>query len=215
MRFWSANVWVCCVLFQSRISRSLKARAVPAYAAASSQLYSERASVVSMCLTTSFSNSSGLVKPLGVFGSVSNPCHSHATPAPPQPRRWPPEGADDDVQITKKRGKLTNFLQAALCGSGMLASTFLISPGPKPVTVLLCFGLVNWGPTGPWRSANGALIEGRLSRGVAAVAVAMSSVWNLVKRVFRRERAGEDRGAMEESRHGGAGLCLRARMTAG
>lgn len=29
---------------------------------------------------------------------------------------------------------------AALWGSGMLASTLLISCGPKPVTVRLCFG---------------------------------------------------------------------------
>lgn len=55
----------------------------------------------------------------------------------------------------------------------MLASTLLISPGPKPVTVLLCFGRVKLaGPTGPLRSASGALIEGRRSRaGEASVAM--------------------------------------------
>lgn len=75
--------------------------------------------------------------------------------------------------------KLTNFLQAALCGSGILASTLLISPGPNPVTVLLCFGLVNpSGPMGPLRSEMGALIEGRRSRGLVeleAVVVAILS----------------------------------------
>jgi hypothetical protein len=38
---------------------------------------------------------------------------------------------------------------AARCGSGIEASTALISEGPKPVTVLLCLGLVKPGPTGP------------------------------------------------------------------
>ena len=48
----------------------------------------------------------------------------------------------------------------------MLFSTALISPGPKPVTVLLCLGRVKFaGPTGPLRSARGALVEGRRSRG--------------------------------------------------
>jgi hypothetical protein len=61
--------------------------------------------------------------------------------------------------------KLTNFFQAARWGSGMLASTLLMSPGPNPVTVLLCFGLVKLaGPTGPLRSASGALVDGRRSR---------------------------------------------------
>lgn len=53
----------------------------------------------------------------------------------------------------------------------MLASTFLISPGPKPVTVLLCLGRVKLaGPTGPLRSTSGALVEGRRSRGEGAAA---------------------------------------------
>lgn len=42
----------------------------------------------------------------------------------------------------------------------MEASTALISAGPKPVTVLLCLGLVKPGPTGPWISDRGALVEG-------------------------------------------------------
>jgi len=69
---------------------------------------------------------------------------------------------------------LTNFLQASRCGSGMLFSTALISPGPKPVTVLLCLGRVKFaGPTGPCRSASGALVEGRRSLGDAEAAVAI------------------------------------------
>lgn len=44
----------------------------------------------------------------------------------------------------------------------MLASTLLISEAPKPVTVLLCFGLVMLGPTGPEKSpSSGADVEGR------------------------------------------------------
>jgi hypothetical protein len=67
---------------------------------------------------------------------------------------------------------LTCFLHASRWGSGMLASTVLISPGPKPVTVLLCFGRVKLaGPTGPCKSEMGALVEGRLSRGGLAVFV--------------------------------------------
>ena len=46
----------------------------------------------------------------------------------------------------------------------MLASTLLISVAPNPVAVLLCFGLVKSGPTGPLRSEMGALVEGLLWR---------------------------------------------------
>jgi hypothetical protein len=71
--------------------------------------------------------------------------------------------------------ELTNFFQAARWGSGMLASTLLMSPGPNPVTVLLCFGLVKLaGPTGPLRSASGALVDGRRSRAVEATMLRMS-----------------------------------------
>lgn len=43
-------------------------------------------------------------------------------------------------------------------------STLLISLGPRPVAVRRCFGLDKpGGPTGPWRSEIGALVEGRLS----------------------------------------------------
>lgn len=62
----------------------------------------------------------------------------------------------------------------------MLFSTALISPGPKPVTVLLCLGRVKFaGPTGPFRSASGALVEGRRSLGddeEAAVAIFRMSI---------------------------------------
>jgi hypothetical protein len=53
---------------------------------------------------------------------------------------------------------------ASRSGSGMLASTLLISVGPKPVKVRLCLGRLNPGPTGPWRSAIGAPTEGFRSR---------------------------------------------------
>jgi hypothetical protein len=73
---------------------------------------------------------------------------------------------------------LTNFLQASLCGSGMLASTLLISLGPKPVAVLLCLGLVKLGgPMGPFRSASGELMDGRRSRaGAGVVAILRISI---------------------------------------
>lgn len=68
----------------------------------------------------------------------------------------------------------------------MLASTLLISLGPKPVTVRLCFGRVKPGPTGPWSSASGALVEGLRSRGVGlAVAILMMSI--AAKRELLRE----------------------------
>lgn len=49
---------------------------------------------------------------------------------------------------------------ASLNGSGMLASTLLISDGPKPVKVRLCLGRLNPGPTGPCKSEMGAPTEG-------------------------------------------------------
>lgn len=62
--------------------------------------------------------------------------------------------------------------------SGMLASTLLISPGPKPVAVRLCLGRVKPGPTGPCSWEIGAPMEGFRSRGSrwvgdATVAAAM------------------------------------------
>jgi hypothetical protein len=59
----------------------------------------------------------------------------------------------------------------------MLASTLLISLGPKPVTVLLCFGREKVGPTGPWRSERGALVEGLRSLGEGlAAAILITSI---------------------------------------
>ena len=60
----------------------------------------------------------------------------------------------------------------------MLFSTALILPAPKLVTVLLCLGQVKFaGPTRPLRSARGALVEGRRSRGEGAeVAILRMSI---------------------------------------
>lgn len=78
----------------------------------------------------------------------------------------------------------------------MLASTLLISPGPKPVTVRLCFGRVKLGPTGPLKSASGALVDGLRSRGEgAADAIFRTSIAE--KRELLREcrcRRGEEEG---------------------
>lgn len=65
-------------------------------------------------------------------------------------------------------GQLRSY--ACLAGSGMAASTALISEGPNPVAVLLCFGLLKPGPIGPCRSESGALVDGRRWR-VAMIAV--------------------------------------------
>jgi hypothetical protein len=158
---------------------------VPEYAAVSSQLYSDRASVVSMCLTASFPNSSGVVKGLGVWPGVSTAVHGTSNAKP-----------------------LTKFLHASLCGSGMLASTLLISPGPNPVTVRLCLGRVKCcGPTGPLRSDSGALVEGRLSRGFRAVSVAIFKMSMAEKRALLRECRCErgDGGVEGQEMVGGGG----------
>ena len=61
----------------------------------------------------------------------------------------------------------------------MLDSTALMSPGPKPVAVRLCFGRVKPGPTGPAKVEIGALVEGLRSRGdeVAAAAAMLLAIW--------------------------------------
>ena len=61
---------------------------------------------------------------------------------------------------------------ASRCASGMLDSTLLISSAPRPVDVLLCFGRVKPGPTGPWSCEMGALIEGLRSLDGAASGLA-------------------------------------------
>lgn len=69
---------------------------------------------------------------------------------------------------THGKGRNRRNTYASLCECGMLASTLLISWAPKPVDVRLCFGLVKPGPTGPFSSDTGAVVEGRLVRvGVA------------------------------------------------
>lgn len=44
----------------------------------------------------------------------------------------------------------------------------MISPAPNPVKVRLCLGLEKPGPTGPFRSVIGALVDGRRSLGGAS-----------------------------------------------
>lgn len=68
---------------------------------------------------------------------------------------------------------------AALWPSGTLASTALISAGPKPVAVLLCFGLViPGGPTAVWKSLMGEETLGLRSLGAEAVlGDSAMSVW--------------------------------------
>jgi hypothetical protein len=86
----------------------------------------------------------------------------------------------------------------------MLASTLLISPGPNPVTVLLCFGRVNCpGPTGPWKSDSGALVEGRRSRGCCVVAAAILRISTAEKLELLR---GLGERCKDENVVGGRGL---------
>lgn len=95
---------------------------------------------------------------------------------------------------------LTNFRQASLCGSGMLASTLLISLAPKPVAVLLCLGLVKLGPTGPARSASGELMDGRRSRAGAGVVAILSMSMGAIRYLskVRQCRIG-DTGGKEDA----------------
>ncbi len=57
--------------------------------------------------------------------------------------------------------------------SGMLDSTALMSPAPKPVAVRLCLGREKPGPTGPVKVEMGAPVEGLRSRGGGAAAAAI------------------------------------------
>lgn len=73
----------------------------------------------------------------------------------------------------------------------MLASTLLISAAPKPVAVRLCLGReIPSGPTGPWMSVMGALVEGFLSR----VWVVMVGTREDTEVVDRGRRCREDNG---------------------
>lgn len=87
----------------------------------------------------------------------------------------------------------------------MLASTLLMSLGPKPVTVLLCLGRVKVGPTGPLRSESGALVEGLRSLGegfAAAIALFFLDRWMWSRRQFGKR---EDSGVEEGKDGGGRG----------
>lgn len=166
----SAKVWRCWVLFHSRMRRSRKASPVAAYAACSSQLKTLRASVVSTWRTTSLSKPSLSLKPWVL-------CLVQAS-------RWG-SGMEAVQQRSSahlqamSRNRLGRFVQepgpgpvkAPLfrCSIGARVgvyppSTVLISPAPKPVKVLLCFGLeIPAGLTEPCMSTIGALVEGRRS----------------------------------------------------
>lgn len=70
---------------------------------------------------------------------------------------------------------------------GGIPSTPLISPAPKPVKVRLCLGReMPAGPTDPWMSTMGALVDGRRSR------VGIRSVVAMVEDEDEGEGEGED-----------------------
>jgi hypothetical protein len=72
--------------------------------------------------------------------------------------------------VFRKGRTKQRYTHAALCPSGTLASTALISAGPNPVAVLLCFGLLMpGGPTAVVKSLIGAEVLGLRSRGAGAV----------------------------------------------
>lgn len=76
------------------------------------------------------------------------------------------------VCVSYSRVGLGLATHAALCVSGISASTFLMSPGPYPVMVRLCFGLVMpAGPMGPCSSSMGADVDGLRCREVVAAAM--------------------------------------------
>lgn len=72
------------------------------------------------------------------------------------------------------------------CMINNLPSKLLISLGPKPVAVRVCFGReMPAGPTAPWISTIGADVEGRLSRvGRRCCSDAIASVGNLVSQII-------------------------------
>lgn len=142
------------------------------YSYFSSQLYMDRAKVVSMCLMASFCNHLSVLSQLWSWGGRMYleffwgvewfwRLWYEVSGGEGQPRflcLHSSSNFENNVSNWTRWGlSITN---AARCGSGIEASTALISAGPKPVTVLLCLGLVKPGPTGPWSSERGALIEG-------------------------------------------------------
>jgi hypothetical protein len=77
---------------------------------------------------------------------------------------------------------------AARCPSGTLASIALISLGPNPVAVLLCFGLLMpGGPTAVWKSVMGAETLGLRSLGAGAVVGNSAMILTRRKWCFGRE----------------------------
>ena len=85
---------------------------------------------------------------------------------------------DQSTEHTNGTAASFQSTHAALCGSGMLASTLLISCAPNPVAVRLCFGLeMPSGPTGPWKSVMGADVLGL--RSLVVVVVEAMSAWSL------------------------------------
>lgn len=90
---------------------------------------------------------------------------------------FPPSTHRTSVQFSHDLSSAHESTYASLCGSGMLASTLLISDGPNPVTVRLCLGRdMPAGPMGPWKSVMGAEELGFRSRGVDLSADAMLMV---------------------------------------
>lgn len=73
------------------------------------------------------------------------------------------------MALAPEAGGSHGITHVSLRECGILASTFWISFAPKPVTVRLCFGLVKSGPTGPFKSEIGALVEGLLARVSVAI----------------------------------------------
>ena len=69
--------------------------------------------------------------------------------------------SQSDYEINSR--ELSENAYVALRCSGMLASTALISAGPKPVNVLLCLGRLKPGPTA-CSSATGTPMDGLRSR---------------------------------------------------
>lgn len=80
----------------------------------------------------------------------------------------------------------------------------MISAGPKPVAVRLCFGLVNPGPMGPWSSDSGALVEGLRSRGervsTAEAIVQAVSTGETKKRKKQQKKDGAVKGKEREGK---------------
>ena len=92
----------------------------------------------------------------------------------------PPTDPQMSATRSRRQAHQHDSTHAALWPSGTLASTALISAGPKPVAVLLCFGLViPGGPTAVWKSLMGEETLGLRSLGGAEAVLDVSamSVW--------------------------------------